>query len=315
MDLEADDALELLEAVEAEGELPIRLRLSPWCEPTSDDADVERILALQTRHGRRWAVQGVKLFIDGTVEGGTAWLHAPDTLGKSTVSFWSDHEAYARRIRHFHDRGVPTATHAIGDRGIGFVVQTLSGLPEPGPQHRIEHIESVDREVIELLGAAGIAASMQPTHCTHYVRPDGSDDWSRRLGPQRAARAWRTADVRSAGAILALGSDWPVVGFDPWEIMADAQLRRSSERPGADPVAPEQALTARQALEGYTTHAHRSVGNDGGALVPGAAADLVVLDIDPLEATPDELAQARPLLTMLEGDVIARLDIAARAAG
>lgn len=315
MDLEADDALALLEAIEAEGELPIRLRLSPWCEPTSDDADVERILALQKRHGRRWAVQGVKLFIDGTVEGGTAWLETPDALGKGTAAFWSDHGAYARRIRRFHDLGVPTATHAIGDRGIRFVVETLSDLPTPGPQHRIEHIESVDRDVIDLLAAGGIAASMQPTHCTHYVRPDGSDDWSRRLGPQRARRAWRTADVRAAGATLALGSDWPVVGFDPWEIMADAQLRRSSEHPEADPVAPEQALTARQALEGYTTHAHRSVGVGGGALVPGASADLVVLDIDPLAVTPDELAHARPLLTMLDGCVTARLEGAVTAGG
>jgi predicted amidohydrolase YtcJ len=303
MDMQADDALDLLEAIEADGDLPVRLRLSPWCEPTSDDADVERILALQERRGRRWAVQGVKLFIDGTVEGGTAWLDAPDTLGRGTTSFWSDQDAYARRIRLFHDHGVPTATHAIGDHGIRRVAETLAALPKPGPQHRIEHIESVDGDVIALLGGEGIAASMQPTHCTHYVRADGSDDWSRRLGAQRAGRAWRTADVRAAGATLALGSDWPVVGFDPWEIMADAQLRRPSERPEIDPVVPDQALTPRQALEGYTTHAHRSVGADGGALVPGAPADLVVLDVDPLTASPEQLAGARPLLTMLDGAV------------
>lgn len=306
MDLQADDALELLEAVESSGDLPVRLRLSPWCEPTSDDADIDRLLALQDRAGRRWSVGGVKLFIDGTVEGGTAWLDAPDSLGASTTSFWSDHGAYARRIRRFHDSGVPTATHAIGEHGIRFVVETLAALPQPGPQHRIEHIESVDGEVIARLGAAGLAASMQPTHCTHYVRADGTDDWSKRLGPERAGRAWRTADVRAAGAVLALGSDWPVVGFDPWEIMADAQLRRPSDRPDVAPVAVEQSLTARQVLEGYTTHAHRSVGADGGSLVTGAAADLVVLDLDPLTVSPEELAQAKPLLTMLEGSVTHR---------
>ncbi|MDL9980278.1 amidohydrolase [Microbacterium sp. ASV49] len=306
MDLQADDALELLEAIEADGELPVRLRLSPWCEPTSDDADVERILTLQERSGRRWSVEGVKLFIDGTVEGGTAWLDAPDALGKSTTSFWSDHDAYAGRVALFHERGIPTATHAIGEHGIRFVAQTLAALPQPGPQHRIEHIESVDGEVIELLGAGGVAASMQPTHCTHYVRADGSDDWSRRLGAQRAGRAWRTADVRAAGATLALGSDWPVVGFDPWEIMADAQLRRPADRPDVAPVAAGQALTALQALEGYTTHAHRSVGAEAGVLAPGAAADLVVIDRDPLTVSPEELAQAEPLLTMLNGAVTHR---------
>ena len=301
MDLEDDDAFALLHAIEAEGDLPVRLRISPWCVASTTDDEVEGLVALQGTGGRRFGVAGIKFFIDGTVEGGTAWLDAPDADGQCLTATWSDNDAYAARVRFFHDRGIPTATHAIGDRGIRFVAQTLAALPAGGPQHRIEHLESVDDETIEILSAHGIAASMQPTHCTHHVYADGSDDWSRRLGSERAARAWRTGDIRRAGVTLALGSDWPVAGYNPWEIMADARLRRPAGDPESDPVGADQALTARETVEGYTTHSFRSIGADGGVLAVGGPADLVVVDIDPLTADAEDVARARPLLTLVDG--------------
>ena len=301
MDLQDDDALDLLAAIEASGDLPVRLRISPWVTPETTDAEVDALIARQGHGGRRYRIEGAKFFIDGTVEGGTAWLASPDAEGEGLSSAWAPTEAYAERVRRFDAAGVPTATHAIGEQGIRFVAETLAALPPGGARHRIEHIESVEDDVIALIGARGIVASMQPTHCTHHVRGDGSDDWSRRLGPARAARAWLTADVRRSGAVLALGSDWPVAAFDPWEIMADAQGRRSVAMPGSAPVRADQALTAAEALEGYTTHAHRAAGSEGGRLVPGAPADLVVVDRDPLTVAPEELLGTRVLLTLVDG--------------
>ncbi|MFT4157384.1 MAG: amidohydrolase [Microbacterium sp.] len=301
MDLQDNDALDLLAAIEASGDLPVRLRISPWVTPETTDAEVSELIAQQGRGGRRYRIEGVKFFIDGTVEGGTAWLSRPDSEGEGLSSTWVPADAYAERIRQFHQAGVPTATHAIGDRGIRFAAETIASLPSTGVPHRIEHIETVDDDVIALIGRSGIMASMQPTHYTHHIRGDGGDDWSRRLGPERAARAWRTGDVRRSGATLALGSDWPVASFDPWEIMADAQLRRHVAVPDSPTIGEEQQLTATEALEGYTTHAHRSVGSDGGALVVGGPADLIVVDRDPLESPPEDLLHTRVLLTLVEG--------------
>lgn len=306
MDLQGPDAIAILEAAEQIAPLPVTLRISPWCEPGTSDREVDELIALQGRGGDRWSIGGIKFFIDGTVEGGTAWLETPDIHGENTESVWRDRAAYAARIARFHAAGIPTATHAIGERGIRFVVDTLAALPAGGPQHRIEHIESVARDVIDRLGAAGIAASMQPTHCTHYTRADGSDDWSQRLGETRAHRAWCTRDVRDAGAILALGSDFPVAPFNPLEIMADAQLRRPAGSPAVEPVLPEQGLTAREALEGYTTQPGAAIGERTGRLAVGEPASFAVLDVDPLAAAPDALAAGRVLLTVSEGLVTHR---------
>jgi predicted amidohydrolase YtcJ len=146
---------------------------------------------------------------------------------------------------------------------------------------------------------------MQPTHCTLFTRADGSDHWSTRLGEERAARGFRTGDLVRAGVPLALGSDWPIAPSDAVGILADARLRRPHDDPDAEPVHPEQALGAVDALRGFTTHPHTTIGQRGGVLEVGAVADVTVLDLDPLTADADELGRARVLLTLVDGRVVA----------
>jgi predicted amidohydrolase YtcJ len=146
---------------------------------------------------------------------------------------------------------------------------------------------------------------MQPSHCTEYTAAEHSDNWSIRLGPVRASRGWRIRDLRDAGVRVALGSDWPIADFDPRGILAAAQLRRRGGAPDCAPIQPEQAISARMALEGYTTHAAWSVGDEGetGSIEVGKRADLTAFAVDPLVAPPDELVEAPILLTVVEGSV------------
>ena len=304
MDMHDADAIAVLEAVEAAGELPIRLRISPMCVPGMTDAGFDGLVELQGRSGRRWIVEGVKLMIDGTIDNGTAWLREPDTRGESTDSLWLDPAEYALRVSELHARGVPTATHAIGDKAIDVVVRTLAALPRTGVQHRVEHIETLPDDVLAVFAEAGIAASMQPTHCTHYTRADQTDNWSVRLGAERADRAWRIGDLRAAGVTVALGSDWPVAPYDARASIADAILRRPALKPHVAPVRPEQAVSALQALEGYTTHAFASIGAVGGTLAVGSAADLVAFAIDPLDSDPDDFAVSDVILTLVDGEAV-----------
>lgn len=147
---------------------------------------------------------------------------------------------------------------------------------------------------------------MQPTH-TAYTKADHSDEWSQRVGEERAGRAWCCWDLRDTGATLVLGSDWPIAHFAPRQVLATAQLRRL---PGTDaePVTPGRALTALMALEGMTTHAAFATGQErvAGRTAPGFRADLTAFTVDPPTAAPDEPAEAPIRLTMLDGTVTHR---------
>lgn len=302
----APDAIELLERIEQTRDLPIRLRMSPWFEPGTAVEEVDRLAGLQGRRGRRWVVEGVKLMIDGTVDNGTAWLHEPDCFGESTKSLWLDPEQYREALTELDRRGVPTTTHAIGDAGIDFVARAIAGLPHRNATHRVEHIETMTDDTLEVFASAGIMASMQPTHCTLYTKADGTDNWSIRLGEERAGRGFRTADLVRAGVPLALGSDWPVAPSDAVGILADAQLRRPHDDSRAAPVHQDQALDALDALRGFTTHPFTTIGQRGGVLEVGAVADVTVLDCDPLTVDAETLGRAEVLLTLVDGQVVAR---------
>ncbi|MBE8516750.1 amidohydrolase [Amycolatopsis sp. H6(2020)] len=304
MDLLGDSA-EVVAAAEDLGNLPLRLRFAPWCEPGVDADGLAGLIALQGHGGRRWEIGGVKLFIDGTIDNGTAWLQEPDSHGESTDSFWTDPAAFTKAVHTLAAAGVPTATHAIGDAAVRHALEALDGLARPAAApHRIEHIETLPTELIGRFRRQGVVASMQPTH-SHFTRADHTDNWSARLGPERADRAWRCRDLRDAGVPVVLGSDWPIAPFDPRRILAAAQLRRPAGEPDVPPVQPHQGLTPLMALEGYTRLAAAAAGGTG-TITPGAPADLTAFALDPLRAAPDELADAPVALTVVAGTVVHR---------
>lgn len=300
MDLGGHDVPGLLAVVEADDELPLRLRLAPWCMPGATTEELDDLVGLQGRAGRLWRIGGVKFFMDGTVEGGTAWLEHADCHGRGTDAFWPDPAAYSAAVRHLHRAGVGTATHAIGDAAVRHVLDTVEALGPGGPRHRIEHIETVPDAQLGRFAALGVAASMQPPH-TAYTRADHTDEWSRRLGDERADRAWRCRDLRDAGAHLALGSDWPIAHYDARQVLATAQAPR-----GAAAAGP--GLTGLMALEGMTTHAAFAAGEEhlAGRIAPGYRADLTAFTLDPAEAPADETAQAPVRLTVAGGRITFR---------
>ncbi|MCI1749648.1 MAG: amidohydrolase family protein [Acidipropionibacterium sp.] len=301
LDLAVADSFDLLDALEARTELPIRLRVSPWLDAGSDDRRMEELAEMQGRHGRRWKVRGIKMMIDGTIDNGTAWLQEPDTRGESTSSLWLDPDRYRRAVEYYDFKGIPTTTHAIGDRAVDFVAGVISGLPEGGPQHRIEHLETLPDDILQRVVDSGAAVSMQPTHCTLYTYADHHDNWSQRLGAERADHAWRTADLRGRGVIVTLGSDWNVAPYDPRAILASAVLRRPAGHPEIAPIHPEQGLSRRESVEGYTSQYWASVGETGGEIVAGGRADLSVFGANPLTCHPDEFAEAAVILTVVDG--------------
>lgn len=306
MDLNGD-ALALYEALDTDGELPLRLRLAPWRHPEDDAGRVGELLALHGRSGRLWEVAAVKLFIDGTIDGGTAWLHEPDCHGQSTAPYWQDPRDFTEAVRVLAQAGIQTATHAIGDAAVQHVLDTLAQVVPAGNavRHRIEHIETLPSDQVPRFAELGVIASMQPSHATYYTRADHSDNWSRRLGDERADRAWRCRDIRDAGAIVTLGSDWPIAPFDPRGIMAAAQLRRPAERPDLGPVAPGQALTAGQALHGYTAAPAlaASAGHLNGRIATGYRADLTAFAASPLHTPAADLPEVPITLTVVDGTI------------
>lgn len=250
-------------------------------------------------------IVGAKLMVDGALGSrGAALLadyaDAPGQRGHLLVP----EERLRELLASCAERGLQPAIHAIGDRGNRAVLDALAAVESDWPRlvelrPRVEHAQVVAREDWARFDALGAIPSMQPTHATSDM------PWAEaRLGAARleGAYAWR----RLAGqrTPLAFGSDFPVERPDPLEGLYAALTRTDPN--GAPPGGwlPDQKLSARAALEAFTLGAAFAVGRerDLGRLAPGYAADFVVLDVDPLVATPSDLLSARVLATFVAGE-------------
>jgi predicted amidohydrolase YtcJ len=133
----------------------------------------------------------------------------------------------------------------------------------------------------------GVIASLQPSHA-----PSDRDVADVAWG-ERAALAYAWRSLAETGAALAFGSDAPIEDLDPLAGI-DAAVNRA--------WFPEQRLDVADAVLAFTAGGAAAVGEHHrrGLLLPGYAADLVVLDTD-IIAHPDRISEATVVATMLAG--------------
>src|SRR6266852_5335876 len=183
--------------------------------------------------------------------------------------------------------------------------RSTRGIQRIPPAEMDALVLAADRAGLQVaVHAIGVVASMQPTHATSDMR------WAEdRIGHARAeegAYAWRR--LLDASAHLAFGTDFAVEPLDPVEGLYSAVTRQSREKPGTPPGGwlPSQRLSMEEAIALYTaSSAYAEFQEDAkGTLEPGKLADLVVWERDLLTAAPEQILQAKPVLTVVGGRAV-----------
>ena len=256
-------------------ELPFDLQ-TVLIAPDLEAADAFRAVPSLHDPARRRRVDGVKLFLDGTLGGATACMHAPfaDRSHTSGMRTMGDGEAYDRMVAA-HLAGLQVCVHAIGDQANRSAADLFGRLlaEHPGPhRHRVEHASVLDDATIDAFAALGITCVVQPINLrteSHWL--------GARLGPERLHRAYPYRALLDAGVHVAGASDAPI---EPTDVLA--AMAAAVDRGG---LADEQALLPLEALRLYTTGAAhaRQLEAECGRIEAGRRADLVVLTGDPLD--------------------------------
>ena len=311
--------LQALAALDAEG------GLTAWCVASlpahqplmGTDIFGDELIALRedfrSRHVRP---DFVKLFMDGVPTTRTAAMiepYIPDRLygccyrGEALVSV----PELARWIAKCEKQGLSTKIHCAGD---GAVRDTLDAIDVvrsfngPGRMHQIAHAGFIDPADIPRFAGLNVVADLSPI----IWYPGPIIEAIRAAVPEpRSGRYWPNRDLLEAGALMAAGSDWPVVSNpDPWLGIEGMVTRRNPKGGFEGALWPEQALDLATVLEIYTANAARAMGLDAltGSLEPGKSADLIVLDRHLFEIPSGELADARVLSTYFEGELVFERD-------
>lgn len=274
------------------------------CGNPAKATDMRTSMSLHRPDENRY-VGAVKVFLDGTLDARTAWLHEPyrdRPDGRGLLRMEPD--TVASRMEQAHLAGLQACAHAVGDAAASQALTLLAEVerrhprdPDDPPRHRIEHISVLDRADAERFAELDVVAVVQPE-----AVPTDPGWLLDRLGPERARRAFPFRTLMEAGVVVAGSSDSPMTPADPLAGIAAAMER-------AGPLADE-ALNGVQAVELYTRNAAiaQRRDRDAGTISEGKRADLVVLSGDPAEARPGELADIDVCQTVIGGWVVHRAE-------
>ena len=201
--------------------------------------------------------------------------------------------------------GFQMGFQATGDRANSMVLdaftlsQRVNGARDS--RHRIESVRVLNQQALTRFNELGVIASMQPMSCVEDIH------WAeKRIGMERCqyVNAWRS--LKSRGAILAFGTDWPFMPLNPMLVLYTAITRQDTIGFPPGGWFPEEKLTIKEAIEAYTLGSAYAefMEKEKGSLESGKLADIVILDKHLLEIPPGEILDTKVVYTILGGQVV-----------
>ena len=297
----------MLQEMQKRGQLTIRI--NALLRPAIGAGGVDPALAAsgirQNEGDGLLRVGGIKLAVDGGFEGGLMrdlyeqpWDENGTFRGLQTI----DTERYVAAVRELNRQDWRVATHAVGDAAIDLVLNAYERANTERSivdrRWSIEHAFIGRPDHLPRMKALGVAVSAQ--NHLYLAGPSLVKYWG-------AARAGITTPVKmylDSQVPVSSGTDAPVVPYPPLWTLYHFVTRDTITGGvlGADQkVTRQQALRMATINNAWLTMEERTKGS----IEPGKLADLVILSEDPLTCPEQKLRDAKVLMTMVAGKVVA----------
>ena len=251
----------------------------------------------------RLKIGGIKLILDGSPQGKTAYLTEPyykpphsesdsykgyPLIPQSEVSKW---------VKQYADLNIPIMAHANGDAAADMLIEAVKDA-EITSDHRtiMIHAQTVREDQLDQMKELRIIPSYFSTHTFYW------GDWHRDsvFGEERAMRISPTKSSLDRNMPFTVHNDAPVVPPDMIRLLWSTTNRKTRS---GKVLGEEQKISTYSALEAMTINAAYQHFEDDikGTIEVGKQADLVVLSEDPLSIDPENLLKIRVIATYSKG--------------
>lgn len=216
---------------------------------------------------------------------------------------WIDDELVAA-LERCHLGGLGAKLHATGDRSVRQALNAIQFVRErhgAGPIFHIAHVAYVAPSDLSRFAALGVVADASPY--IWFPTPFQASI-NNQVPPSIVDRSWPFRELIDHGALLTVGSDWPIVPTpNPW-IAMEALITRSNPDPEiAGLSSASAAITLGEAISAFTSGSAKAMGmNDTiGAIAPGRSADFIVLNNSLFDIETRAIHQTKVLQTYFRG--------------
>jgi predicted amidohydrolase YtcJ len=309
--LDAETTTAFNELAEA-GQLTMRFRGSITFEADQDIQPQVKLMLAEREENIHPYFQtlSAKIFVDGVIEGGTAYLlepyaHQPEFRGEP---IW-DPELLKETCNALENEKIQIHLHVIGDAAARITLDALEYAREihgeRDSRHSVTHLHLVDPADIHRFKDLEIVGLPQPFW---FKVDDYYDELALPyLGQERADKQYPMQSLIESGVIMASGSDFPVtIPFDPVIAIQTGVTRNSVESSETRVLWPEERSSLEDLIRSFTYNGAYAnfLENEIGSLEAGKKADLVVLDKNLFEIPQEEIASTKVLLTLVDGNVV-----------
>tara|TARA_B110000902_G_scaffold103952_1_gene122736 strand:+ start:7686 stop:9392 length:1707 start_codon:yes stop_codon:yes gene_type:complete len=256
-----------------------------------------------------YRIGGVKLTLDGSPQGRTAWRTQPylippegakeGYLGYPAIPSDKDveniYESAFRNNWQIH-------THANGDAAMDQMIRTLKKVTQKygneGRRDVLIHGQYVREDQLDAFKNLNIIASLFPLHTFYW------GDWHKEIiGDRLGNKISPTRTALNKGLRITIHTDAPVALPNLMRVLWTATNRVSRS---GEIIGKNERLTPYEALKCITEwSAYQHFEEDTkGTLEVGKLADLVLLDANPLKVKIDAIKDITVLETIKEGNIV-----------
>ncbi|NTW87821.1 MAG: amidohydrolase [Desulfobulbaceae bacterium] len=297
-----------MEAVAESGKLDIDVVTYP---DITVGAEAMKAPWLSRTYSHHFRLGGIKLTLDGSPQGKTAWLTQPyykvptgQKLDYHGYSAFTDDQVNGFVAQAFKN-GWQVLAHVNGDAAIDqFLKAVRAAEKEYGMSDRRPvaiHAQTARLDQVEAFKELGIIPSFFPMHTFYW------GDWHRDsvLGPERATNISPIGWALQRNMIFTSHHDAPVAMPDAMRVIS-ATVNRVTR--SGQVLGPEHRTTPLVAVKAHTlwsAYQHFEEKTKGSIEV-GKLADFVLLDRNPLEGDPLTIADIKIMETIKEGKTVFR---------
>jgi predicted amidohydrolase YtcJ len=306
--------IEAFNALAEEGKLKMRFRGSITMDPDKDiGPQIKTVLQERTKNAHPFfQTNAAKIFVDGVVEGGTAYLfepyaHKPDFRGEP---IWEPELLNYTSVA-LDKENLQIHLHVIGDAAAHITLdaleqaQVLNGKRDS--RHLVTHLQLVAPEDIRRFKQLDIVGVPQPFwfKIDEYYRELALPY----LGKERADVQYPMQSFIDAGVVMASASDFPVtIPFDPLIAIQTGMTRSGFDRESNEVLWSDERVGLEDMIQSFTySGAYANfLENETGSIEVGKQADIIVLDQNLFEIPVSEIAKTKVLMTLVDGKDVYR---------
>lgn len=249
------------------------------------------------KYDRNFKILGLKMILDGSPQGRTAWMKMP-YLGEKEYKGYPNmrHEDVIKNIEYAKNNNIQVLAHCNGDAAAEEYIKACKEIKDVSKiRPVIIHAQLINREELEEAKKLGLIPSFFVAHVYYW-----GDIHIKNFGEKRASKISPIKSAIDEGLVYTIHQDSPIIKPNMLESVWCAVKRETKNKVI---LGEEESITVYEALKGITINAAYEYleENIKGSIEENKNADFVILDKNPLEVNIDEILDINVLETIKDG--------------